>query len=200
MYIVSLDTVPEKPDSRRHSPVRVRLLLIQTVVVNSPLASSHGLATRGRGQTARLGEHQLGRLDTGLLKVGGQAAGLLALLLGGDDGLGAGLADELDARLGGAADGQESDLIGLVDDREARVGATGVALPVRVVGNVAGREGDGVVVLERRVGAGGGQAVVRVQGHAVGPVRVEGERAADTLPDTFGLEGVLLFKGAKEAC
>lgn len=82
--------------------------------------------------------------------------------------------------------------MGLPHDAQARVVAAVVALPVGVVGDVAGGDSDGVVVLERRVVAGRRVAVVWVQRDAVGAVRVDGGRAADALPDAGGLDGVFL--------
>lgn len=62
-----------------------------------------------------------------------------------------------------AADSQEGDGVGLGDGAEGRVVPPGVALPVRVVGDVTGGKGDWVVVGERGVRARGGQAELRVQ-------------------------------------
>lgn len=77
-------------------------------------------------------------------------------------------------------------------DGIARVVAPGVALPVRVVGDVSRGVGDGVVVRQRVEGTRGRVAVVGVQGHAVGAVGVDGESAADAVPDADGLDGVFL--------
>lgn len=67
-----------------------------------------------------------------------------------------------------------------------------VALPVRVVGNISSRDGDGIIVGRRVVAAGRGIAVVRVQGNTVGAVGVDGESFADRFPDTCGLDGLFL--------
>lgn len=78
------------------------------------------------------------------------------MLLSGDEGLASLLSNQLDAGSGSASYGKESDLVGLGNDGRAGVVAAGIAFPVRVVGDVAGRDGDGVVVLCGIVGAGGG--------------------------------------------
>lgn len=156
-----------------------------------PLGIAHRRPARQRWQATSSLQHPLRSLDTGRLDIVGQA-GLLALLLGGNQSLGSLLANELDTGGGSGADGQESNLLGLGDDRETGVVAAGVALPVRVVGEVAGREGDRVVVLEGVVLAGGGEAVVGVEGDAVGAVGVEGEGGAELLPEAGGLDGVFL--------
>lgn len=67
-----------------------------------------------------------------------------------------------------------------------------VALPVRVVGDVTRWKGDGVIKRHGVVAAGRWVAVVRVQGHAVGAVGVDGEGFSDGLPYSCGLDGLFL--------
>lgn len=86
------------------------------------------------------------------LDEGSKTTGGVALLAGGDEGVLAGLADELLLRGGGAADGQQTDGIALVHVAQARVSPPHVPLPVRVVGDVAGGRRHGVGVLQRVVG------------------------------------------------
>jgi hypothetical protein len=91
--------------------------------------------------------------------------------------------------------------LGLVDDTELGVVAAVVALPVGVVGDVASGQRNGVVVLERRVGAGGRVTVVRVQRNTVGALGINGQEAAEGLPDTRRLEGLLLYgRGSVSGC
>lgn len=174
-----------------NSLLGVRLLLVQLIPVHIPLPRRQALPARQRRQAAGHLEHPLGRLDAAILEVVRQPR-RLAFLLGLDQRLGALLADQLDPRLGGAADRQKRDLLGLADVAQARIVAAGVALPVRVVGDVPRREGDGIVVLERVIAARRGIAVVGVEGDAVGPVGVDGCRAAEALPDAGRLECVFL--------
>ena len=127
------------------------------------------------------------------LDKGSETAGGGALLAGGDEGLLAGVADELLLGGGGAAEGQQADGVALGHVAGAGVGAADVAAPVGVVGDVAGGGGDGIVVAVRVVGSRRGVPEVRVQRHAVGAVRIDGEGAADALPDAGGLEGLFLY-------
>ena len=136
-------------------------------------------------------EELLRRLHALLLEHLGEAL-LLALGLGRHERLAALLADELDLGVRGVADGQQGDGVGLAHDGQARVVAADVALPVRVVGDVAGRAGDWVVVGERVLATGRGPAEVRVEGDAIGALRIDCERAADALPDADGLESLFL--------
>ena len=91
-----------------------------------------------------------------------------------------------------AADAQQGNGLGLAHDGQARVVAPRVTLPVRVVGDVAGWVGDGVVVRKGVEGARSWDAVVGVQRNAVGAVGVDGEGTADAVPDADGLDGVFL--------
>lgn len=152
-----------------------------------PLSGVQSLATGQRRHA--VDKHILGRVAR-LLKSLGQTS--LGLLLHSNELLLAGLADEID--LGGlsAADGEELGELGLVDDAELGVVAAVVALPVGVVGDVASGQRNGVVVLERVVGAGGRVAEVRVQRDTVGALGVDGQEAAEGLPDTSRLDGLLL--------
>lgn len=157
-----------------------------------PLAARQRLAARRRGKTANedvLGDNTSRRLGQEL----GQAVGL-AVLLGSNELLLASLANELDLGLGLAADSQQADNIGLVDDGKARVRTAGVALPVGVSGNITSGQRNGVVVLEGVVGAGGGKTEGRVERDTVGALGVEGEDAAEGLPDAGGLDSVFLQK------
>jgi hypothetical protein len=83
-------------------------------------------------------------------------------------------------------------LVGLANDGKLRVVAAVIALPVRVVGNIARRESDGVGVFEGIVGAGGRVAVVWVEGDTVGAVGVNCKGASDAFPDAGRLKRVLL--------
>jgi hypothetical protein len=67
-----------------------------------------------------------------------------------------------------------------------------VALPVRVVGNVASWEGDRVVEGHGVVAAGSWVTVVRVQRNTIGAVGINGEGFANGLPDSGGLDGLFL--------
>ena len=96
------------------------------------------------------------------------------------------------------AHAQERNGLGLAHDGQARVVAPRVALPVRVVGNVARGESDGVGIRQRVQLARRRVAVVRVQGDAVGAVGVDGEGAADAVPDADGLDGVFLGSWERE--
>lgn len=84
----------------------------------------------------------------------------------------------------------------LVDDAELRVRATDITLPVGVVSDVAGRNGDGIIVGLGVQATGGRVSEVRIEGDAVGAVGVDGKSLSDGLPDTGGLESVFLrFQG-----
>lgn len=147
----------------------------------------------GRGRRQAIGTQNAGNASLVLLEVAGKTT-LLALRLDRNNLLGTSLAELQDVVLGRslATDGQERHGVGLGDGAECRVVPPGVALPVRVVGDVTGGKGDGVVVSERRVRARGGQAELRVQRDTGGSVRVNREGAADPVPDTLGLESVFL--------
>lgn len=172
-----------------HSPLGIRVLLRQLVLVHVPRARRETLAARQWRQAVH--EQVLGNvLGRGLLQSLGQAG--LSLLLGSNELLLASLADELDLGLGGAADGQQGDGVGLVDDAELGVRAAGVALEVSVVGDVTCGHRHGVIV-GRGLGAGSRVAVVRVEGNTVGAVGVNGEELAEALPDTGRLDRLLLY-------
>jgi hypothetical protein len=158
------------------------------ILVNSPLPRSQARTAGQRWQSPD--KHILRHVLGGLLQRLGQAR--LALLLGRHEGLLARLADELDLGARRAADRQERGELRLVDDAELGVGAARVALPVGVVGDVARGERHRVVVLGGRVRAGRGVAEVGVQRDAVGSLGVDGEEAAERLPQAGGLEGVFL--------
>lgn len=158
--------------------------------MDRPLARGQGDTARGRGQPADkdvLRDHT----RVSLANVLGQT-GSLALLLGSYEGLLASLADELNLRLGLAADGKQAYNVGLVDDAKTGVGAAAVTLPVRVSSNITSGQRDGVFVTEGIVAAGSGKAEGRVQRDTVRAVRVERQQAADTLPQTGRLNSVLL--------
>lgn len=174
---------------------RVRWLAGDLILVHIPLAARQSLAARRRGKTANediLGDNASRRLSEEL----GQTV-RLAVLLGSDELLRASLANKLDLGLRLAAHSQQAYHVGLVDDRKARVRAAAVALPVGVSGDIASRQRNGVFVLEGVVGAGGRQAEGRVERDTVGALGVEGEDAAERLPDTGGLDGVFLQKGER---
>lgn len=99
-----------------------------------------------------------------LLEQSGQTT-LLTLLLNLDQLLRTGLANLKDIVLGGgcASNGKEADSIGLAHGAQLGVASPGVALPVGVVGKVSRGEGDGVIVGQRRQGAGSGETELRVQ-------------------------------------
>lgn len=156
-----------------------------------PLSRLEALPTRQRRHAIH--QQVLGDRNALLLKHARQPL-LLALSSRRDQRLAALGANQLDlgAALGGIADRQQGDGVGLAHDREARVVAARVALPVGIVGDVARGHGHGVVVEGRVVAAGGRPAEVRVEGHAVGAFGVDGEGTADAFPDAGGLEGVFL--------
>lgn len=168
------------------------VFLAELPLVHVPVAVGLDVVAGGRGGEAVDEDVLLGLLDAlGLLQEDGEAA-LLALLLGGNEGLLAGLADEVDLGARGAADGEQAHDVGLGDDAQLGVGAADVAAPVGVVGDVGGGNGDIVVVGEGVLGAGRGVAeggVQRDTGRAVG---VDGEDAADALVDAGRLEGLFL--------
>lgn len=170
-------------------PIGIRALR-QLVLVHVPLSLRQRLPAGQRGHTAD--KEVLGDvLGRGLGQDLGQTR-RLALLLGSNKRLLAGLANQLDLGARGAADGEQADDVGLADDAQLRVVAAGVALPVGVAGNVGGGQRDGVLEGLGGVGAGRGIAKVRVERHAVGSVRVDGQGLAEGLPDAGGLEGLLL--------
>lgn len=154
-----------------------------------PLARLQTLPTRQRRQAIH--QQFLGDIHALLLEHLRQSL-LLAFRRGRDQRLAAGLANQLDLGGGRAADRQQGHRGGLVDDAQPRVVAARVALPVGVVGDVTGGDGHRVVVEGRIVAAGCGPPEMRVEGHAVGAVRVDGEGAPDALPDARGLEGLFL--------
>lgn len=80
----------------------------------------------------------------------------------------------------------------LVDDAELRVRSTGITLPVGVVGDVAGGNGDGIIVGLGVQGAGGRVSEVRIQRDTVGAVGVDGEGLSDGLPEAGGLKSLFL--------
>lgn len=162
-----------------------------------PLPRRQALAARKRRQAACLRQYGLRGRSTALLKVRGQSCGL-AVLLGRDEGFGASLADELDARLCGAAHGQERHGIGLADDAEGGIGAAVVSLPVRVVRNVTSWYGNRIVKLVRL--AGGRVAEVRVERYAGRPIRVNSEGAAEAFPDAGRLKGLFLHQTNHQYC
>lgn len=153
-----------------------------------PLPGSKRLAAGQRRKA--VDERVLGGVPGSLAE--GLSQPRLALLLGSDNGLLARLADKVDLGLGGASNSQQSHHVGLVHDAQSRVVSAVIALPVRVVGDVACRDGDGVVVGGRVVGTGGRVAESRVQGNTIGAIGVDGEDFAKGLPDAGRLDGVFL--------
>jgi hypothetical protein len=124
----------------------------------------------------------------------GRKAALFTLLLNRNQLLVSGLPDlqNLVLGLGLAPDGEKGHRIRLVHGAQAGVVPPDIALPVRVVRDIARRDGHGVGVGQRGQAAGGGETIVRVQrdtGRAVGG---DGEDTADTVPEAGGFEGVFL--------
>lgn len=78
------------------------------------------------------------------------------------------------------------------NDGKLGVAAACIALEVWVLGNVAGGDGDGVDEGEGLVGTGRGVAELRVERDAVAAGGVDGEGAADALPDAGRLNCVFL--------
>lgn len=154
-----------------------------------PSSRRKALAAGQRRQAVH--KHILGGLAGRHLTKGLSKAGL-GLLLDGNELLLARLADELDLGGSSAADGEELGELGLVDDAELGVVASRVSLPVGVVGDVARGQRHGVVVLERRVGAGGRVTEVRVERDTVGSFGVNGEESSENLPHARRLDGLLL--------
>jgi hypothetical protein len=179
-------TIPLKVNLR----VRITLLAVHVIPMDIPLSLLQTLTARQRRQPV-LVQQQLSNILSVLLEVLGQAL-LLALLLGSHERLASGLANEFHPRLDSAADAKERDLVGLSNDGKLRVVAAVVALPVRVVGNVAGGECDRIGILEGVVRAGGRVAVVGVERDTVGAVRVNREGASDAFPDAGRLKSMLL--------
>lgn len=134
-----------------------------------PLSRVQGLATGQRRHA--IDKQILGRVAS-LLK--GLCQTSLGLLLNSNKLLLASLSNKVDLGSLSTTDGKELGELGLVDDAELGVAAADVALPVRVVGDVASGERNGVVVLERVVGAGGRVAEVRVQRNTVRSLGVDG--------------------------
>jgi hypothetical protein len=134
--------------------------------VHIPLSSVQTLATGQRRHA--VDKHILGRVAR-LIECLCQTS--LGLLLNSNELLLAGLADKIDLGSLSAADGDELGELRLIDDAELGVAAAVVALPVRVVGDVASGQRNGIVVLERVVGAGGRVTEVRVQRDTVGALR-----------------------------
>jgi len=87
---------------------------------------------------------------------------------------------------------QQPDDIVLLEHGRTRVAATDVALPVRVFGNVGGGHGHGVGVGDPGDRPWRGVAVGGVERDSGGAVRIDGEDAADLLPDADRVDGVFL--------
>jgi hypothetical protein len=168
-------------------PFTIRCLC-HLILVYIPLSSCQGLATGQRRHT--INEHILGRIGR-LLESLCQTS--LGFLLDSHELLLTSFTDELDLGSRSAADSEELGELGLVDDAKLGVVSAVVALPVGVVGDVAGGQRNGVVVLERRVGAGWRVSEVRVQRDTVGSLRVNGHEATEGLPYARRLEGLLLY-------
>lgn len=185
----SNETTEQQSHKEKNLLVRVALLLGQPPRVDVPLAALQALPARQRRHPV---DQQLPHGRDALLLEHAREPLLPALRLGRHERPPARLADQRPLRRRRAADRQQRRGVGLADHAQARVAAARVALPVRVVGEVARGDGHGVVVAQGVEAARRGPAVVRVQGHAVGAVRVDGEGAADALPDADGLEGLFL--------
>jgi hypothetical protein len=128
-----------------------------------------------------------------LLEEGGEAS-FLALFLDGDQLLLSSLSDLQNVVLGSclASHREKAYGIGLGHGTQLRVVSSCVALPVRVVGNVTGRDSDGVIVRQGRQRSGGGKPILGVQRDTGRAIGVDGKKAADTLPHTGRSDGVFL--------
>lgn len=146
-------------------------------------------------QTARTRRHatrtqHVLRQPSVLLKRDRQS--LRASLLRSNQLLRACLANQLLLRRRRASNFQQRDRIGLSDGREPRVSSSHVALPVRVLGNVGGGNGDGVVVCAGVDAAWWWVAELRVQGDTRGALGVDREEPVDEAINTPRLDRVFL--------
>lgn len=117
---------------------------------------------------------------------------LCALLLRRHQRLGACLANQLLLRRCCASDLEQRNCIRLGDGREPGVAPAHVALPVRVLGDVGGRDSDGVVVGHGVIGTGGWVAELRVQRDTRGALGVEGKQPVDRGINSSRLNSVFL--------
>ena len=76
--------------------------------------------------------------------------------------------------------------------REPGVSSSHITLPVRVLGDVGGRDSDGVIVRVGVEAAWGWVAELRVHGDTRRALGVEGEQPIDGGIDTSGLDSVFL--------
>lgn len=81
---------------------------------------------------------------------------LLTLLLHSGQLRGAGFSELENVILRGGltADGEKADDITLLDGTELGVISADIALPVRIIGNIGGGKGDGIIVGQRMQGTG----------------------------------------------
>ena len=118
---------------------------------------------------------------------------LLSLLLCGDNRLRSCFPDQLLlCSILGVADGQELNKLWLADDAGTCVVAAVVALPVWVIGDVSSWESDSIIVASWVECARCRVAELWVQWDTVGAVWVDGQEAADALPNASGLDSVFL--------
>lgn len=169
-----------------YSLFRISILLSQRIFIRPFLQTS----TTGQRRQPILPQRSQHALLPRPLKV--PANPQRPLLLRSDQLLTPRLAHQLPLRRARAAHAQQRHRVCLADERQLRVRAPRVPPPVRVLGDVARGDGDGVREGEGVVGARRRVAELRVQGHAVGARGVDGEEAADALVDARGLDGVLL--------
>lgn len=128
-----------------------------------------------------------------MLKESREAA-FFALLLDSNQLLLSSLSDLENVVLGGclASDCEQTNGVGLAHGAQLGVAPPDVPLPVWVVGDIARREGDWVIVGKRGNRARGGETELSVQRDTRGTFRVNSEKATNALPDASGLDCVFL--------
>jgi hypothetical protein len=128
-----------------------------------------------------------------LLKEGGETS-FFALLLDINQLLLASLPNLQNIVLGGslASHREKAHGIGLGHGTQLRVVSSYVTLPVRVVGDVTGRQSDGIIIRQRRQRSGSGKAKLGVQRNTGRAIWVDSEKTADSLPNTGRTDGVFL--------
>lgn len=166
--------------------ISVGLVLLQIV----PLLSIHRdvLASGQRGHASRA-QDILCQPGVPLER---NSQTLDTLLLRSNELLGSGLANQLLLRRRSASNLEQCNRVGLGDGRELGVVSSHITLPVRVLGNVCGGDGDRVVVCVGIEATGGRVAELRVHGDTGGALGVEREQPVDRGIDACRLDRVFL--------